>query len=226
MKKTLLILAAAFTVFGAAAQNRIVNNPDNKAYFGARLSLDAAIPGDVKTGNVSVDALGNGPGISIGAIYNQPIIANFYVEPGLELYYNAVSINQNDVDNVPYAHKSLRKFGLRVPVQLGYHFDFSKNFNLSVFTGPVLDVGLSDDYYLTTKEYQGQDKHSSGSVYHKGGLNRVDCKWRIGIGTTFLKNYYVSLSGDIGMCNMINKASKVNTKMHENGFHLTLGYNF
>ena len=80
---------------------------------------------------------------------------------------------------------------MRIPVMLGYHFDFSKNFALNVATGPVLKVGFSDDYYLTT-ETRMEDgiavrDHYSGSMYKDNeftgagvvnAYNRVDCAWK------------------------------------------------
>ena len=198
------------------------------------MSIDASIPGDVKNtiGNstFSQDLFGTGGGISLGGVYNIPVVANLYVEPGVDLYYHTNSINignfDEDSSNKDFAHRSLRKFGMRVPVQVGYHFDFNPQTSFSVYTGPVLNVGFSNDYYLTTKEKNNIQSHFSGSMYNDG-MNRVDLSWRIGVGVNFMKNYYIGLSGDIGMLNMAkNNIKDMTTKMHENGFQLTLGYNF
>lgn len=235
MKKLLLISLMSLASIGVAhAQKSILNNPQNKAYFGARLSIDASIPGDVKytVGNASVstDPFGTGGGLSVGGVYNVPIVANLYVEPGVDFYYHTNSINvgnflNEEFSNNDFKNRSLRKFGMRIPVQLGYHFDFSPNTSFAVYTGPVLNLGFSNDYYLTTKEKHDIEFHESGSMYDE--MNRADLSWRIGVGVNFLKNYYVGLSGDIGMLNMMkNKTDGMKIKMHENGFQLTLGYNF
>ena len=233
MKKSLLLgLAMLAGVSAVSAANPIVNNPDNKPYFGVRLNLESAIPGNVKYGNISEKAFDPGAGLSIGAVYNRPIVANFYVEPGLELYYNTTKFNLDgeDFQDAHWKAHSTRGFGMRIPVMLGYHFDFNKNVNLAVATGPVLKVGFSDDYYLTTETRYGADgeayrDHLSGSMY-KDDFNRVDCAWRFSVGVNFLKHYYAGFSGDVGMVNRIKHSNNGAVKMYDNLFQLNLGYNF
>lgn len=242
MKKSIL-LAAAFLACAtaASAQSRIVNNPNNEAYLGVRVSAEAAIPGDVSAANVKTNVFNPGAGVSIGAVYNMPIVANFTVEPGLELYYNTTKFNLEDTDFQNYKLKSnsTRSFGMRVPVMLGYHFDFSK-FSLAIATGPVLKVGFSDDYYFTTETRlaandEAYRAHWSGTMYKdnpytgagsENAFNRVDCAWRIGISANFLDHYYIGLSGDIGMVNRIKHSNNGAYKMYDNLFQFTLGYNF
>ncbi len=235
MKKTILLATvlmagAATTAFAASP---MVDNPNNKAYLGLRLSAEGVVPGNVNYGNISEKIFDSGAGVSIGAVYNQPIVANFTIEPGLELYYNTTKINLNDdfMQNAHWKSHSTRSFGMRVPVMLGYHFDFSKNFSLNVATGPVLKVGFSDDYYLTTETRfatysdEAYRTHLSGSLY-KDVFNRVDCAWRISVGANFLQHYYVGLSGDLGMVNQIKKDNNGAITMKSNLFQFTLGYNF
>ena len=235
MKKILLLSICAAMSFTAAAQNKSMDNPDNKAYFGARLSIDTSIPGNVKytVGSMSFSSnvFGTAGGISIGGIYNIPVVANLFIEPGIDLYYHTNAINVGNymgdetMANKDFNNRSLRKFGMRIPVQIGYHFDLPSQTSILIFTGPVLNVGFSNDYYITSREVDGVKWHESGSMYD--AMHRVNFSWRIGGGVTFLKNYYVSLSGDIGMLNMMkNDTDGLNVSMHENGFQLTLGYNF
>ena len=244
MKKISLFAIALMGVASmVSAQSRIVNNPDNRPYFGARLSVEAAQPGSIEAGNIKKDVFKPGAGLSIGAIYNQPVVANFYIEPGLELYYNTTKFNTDDsqFQNVHLKSNSTRSFGMRVPVMLGYHFDFSPKFSVAIQTGPVLKVGFSDDYYLTSEtRFSQRDSeayrwHASGSMYNDNvytgagvvnAFNRVDCSWRISLGFNFLKNYYAALSGDIGMVNQIKHSNNGAYKRYNNLFQLTLGYNF
>lgn len=236
MKKFLLLTVSAFLGLSSFAQSKHNSDDSSRPFFGARLSIDASIPCSMKTevGSVklSTKPFGTGGGVSVGGVVNFPIVSNLYVEPGIDLYYHTNSINMGNLTGNPeiedndFTARSLRKFGMRVPVQIGYRYDFSSSQTaVSVFTGPVLNVGFSNDYYITSKEIEGVKVHSSGSMYDE--MQRVNLSWRIGFGVTFLNNYYVALSGDIGMLNMLkqkDKDSKI--KMHENGFQLTLGYNF
>ena len=83
MKKFILsALVALFGFAAASAQGTIFNNPANRAYFGVRVGADITCPGNVKSGPLSIDMFGNGAGIEFGGIYNIPLVANLYIEPG------------------------------------------------------------------------------------------------------------------------------------------------
>lgn len=227
------------------ASNPIVDNPDNRPYFGIRAAMDLTIPDDFKYSGITKDypvsILTSAPGISIGAYYNAPVVANFYVEPGLELFYNTTGIDINafgedDVSSNLFKHKSTRKFGMRVPVTLGYHFDFIRNGSVSLFVGPVLDVAFSNDYYITTKKGYDDPMHLSGSLFNSilgsfgAKMQRVGLGLRTGIGFNFCRNFYFGLSGDIGLLNMIKMPDRTKSQMkisyHENRFMVSIGYSF
>ena len=212
MKKTLLLALALMSGASTAAlaASPIVNNPANEPYLGVRLSAEGVVPGNLSYSNKEVNNFDAGAGISVGFVYNQPIVANFTVEPGLELYYNTTKFNLDDAafQSAHWKSHSTRSFGMRVPVMLGYHFDFSKNFSLNVATGPVLKDNVLTGAGLSN------------------AFNRVDCAWRISMGANFLDHYYIGLSGDLGMVNQIKHSNNGAYDMKNNLFQFTLGYNF
>ncbi len=223
-KKMKKFLIAAALVAGAcvpmAAQRSIVNNPDNKAYFGIRVGGEVTCPGKISEDDVSLSVFKNGGGVEIGGIYNIPVVANFYIEPGLKFYYNTYSYKKDlleifdGVDGV-----SIRKFGMRIPVMAGYHFDFTEDVSLSLFTGPELEIGFS------AKEHYDGDGigNDSESVYgDDGGMRRVDVLWGIGAGVSY-QHFYFGVSGSLGMVNMMSNSDG---KFHENRVTFSLGYNF
>lgn len=233
------------SVTPALASNPIVDNPDNRSYFSVRTAMDLTIPGDFKYSGITKDfpvsILTSAPGISLGAFYNAPIVANFYVEPGLELYYNTTGIDINalgegEVSSKLINHKSTRKFGMRVPVTLGYHFDFIRNGSVSLFVGPVLDVAFSNDYYIATKKKFDDSFHLTGSLFNSilgsfgAKMQPVGLGLRTGIGFNFCRNFYFGLSGDIGLLNMIKMPDRTKSQMkisyHENRFMVSIGYSF
>lgn len=247
MKKLALVaLFAASTIAMGNAQN-VLNNPDNKPFWGVRASFDVSMPSKVTyefdgEKEKSKD-MKNGVGFSVGAIYNLPIVANFYFEPGVSLFYNTFKQNddfiKDEIDlpgvDLDIKHNSFRQFGMRIPLNLGYHFDFTDQFKLSVFTGPMLQVGFSCDNYQTIEaKAMGQTlkAHSAASAYKKYDgvqlFNRFDCAWNVGVGFTYDK-YYLGVSGAFGMCNMINKSvydGDEKVKANMNTLQVTLGYNF
>ncbi|MCM1004850.1 MAG: porin family protein [Prevotella sp.] len=233
MKKVLLAILSLFVAAGAYAQSYLLDNPNNHGYFGIRGSYNLSIPSKVKAnvGNsfdTKTKVFGKGSGFTIGAIYNLPLVANLYLEPGVTLAYSTQSF-KNTQDMFPaffdkkMKHSSARRFSFEVPVQVGYHFDFTPDVSLAISTGPVLKVGLVNDYYLTTDN----ELHQSGSLYGDNGvMRRVDCAWRVGVGFNIATNYYIGVSGDIGMVNMLKDDNDGNVSMHENAFNVSLGYNF
>lgn len=224
MKKLLLSLAAVtFSVVGVSAQSTILNNPDNHAYFGIRVAGEVTCPGKVSYDPIAMKVFKNGGGVEFGGIYNVPIVANFYVEPGLKLFYNTYSVKDDFMDlfegsGVSIDGVSIRKFGMRIPVMAGYHFDFTDDVRLHVFTGPELEIGFSGKEHINGKSVNG-----SVSIYgDEGGMNRVDALWGFGVGVAY-NHFYFGVSGSVGMCNMVSES---NSKFHENRVSFSLGYNF
>ena len=206
----------------AMAQNSIVNNPDNKPYFGIRLGGEVTCPGKISANNVGVSVFNNGGGVEIGGIFNYPVVANFYIEPGLKLYYNTYSLKKEIVeaiqDDIVYNSASCKKFGMRIPVMAGYHFDFTDDIKVSVFTGPELEIGFSAKEYI-----KGHNIEISENMYgDDGGMNRVNVLWGIGAGISYQK-FYFGVNGGIGMVNMIKDSDAT---FHENRVTFSLGYNF
>ena len=222
MKK--LIIRAAISLLAimpSIAQNTILNNPTNKAYFGVRIGGEVTCPGNITADNVGLSVFKNGGGIELGGIYNMPVVANFYIEPGLKFYYNTFSVKDDFVeviqDDIVYNSVSFKKYGMRIPVMAGYHFDFTNDIKVSVFTGPELEIGLSAKEYV-----KGHNIEMSESIYgDDGGMKRVDLLWGIGAGVTF-RQFYFGVSGSLGMLNMFND---IDAKFHENRVTFSVGFN-
>lgn len=220
MKKLLISMLAAGTAMTASAQADLLENPDNHPYFGARVALDISSTAD---GN---SYYSNGAGFSLGAIYNIPLYKNLYFEPGLSIFYDTFGeeIMLNDPDGMPYsADGSIRNFGFRIPLVAGYHFDFTDDMQVSVFTGPQVNISVAAKEHILGK---------SESIFGDRGFKHFDLQWALGVGFAWQK-YYVSLSGGIGMTKVRDwKVRDTNgTVLYEdsfrrNNFRITIGYNF
>ncbi|MDE6574903.1 MAG: PorT family protein [Muribaculaceae bacterium] len=223
MKKILIsTILVAIGCFSMTAQSSVLNNPDNKAYFGIRVGADVSCPGNITAGSVGLSVFNNGGGFEFGGIYNIPVVANFYIEPGLKLYYDTYSLKEEWVKfiqgGIILDSGSIRKFGMRIPVVAGYHFDFTDDVKVSVFTGPELEVGFSGKEYL-----KGHNIETSGSVYgDNGSMNRANILWTLGAGIAY-QHFYFDIKGGIGMANMLSDSDAT---LHENHVTFTLGYNF
>lgn len=220
MKKLIISLIALGGAMTASAQADLLDNPDNHAYFGARLSLDISSTAD---GN---DSYSNGAGFSIGAVYNIPLYKNLYFEPGLSIFYDtfgteALALYTEDLP-IGTVDGSIRNFGFRIPLVADYHFDFTDDMQFSVFTGPQINLSL------TAKEhFPGQ----SYSIFGDQGFKHIDLQWALGVGLTWQK-YYISLSGGIGMTKARDWKFRADNNTYivdsfrRNNFSITIGYNF
>ncbi len=224
MKKlflTIVMLAAAVT--GISAQ--IFNNPDNKPYWGMRISLDVDMPGNWETNNnilKSMDMYSAGAGVSIGAVYNLPVIANFYFEPGASLYYDTFKdkgLLTSTVNQI-MVYPKYGRFGIRIPLMLGYHFDLFTNGNIAIFTGPELSYA-----FVGHISYDNDDLEDAGF-----GLNmfkdeqlfkRFDVAWRVGAAVN-AGSWHIGISYAPG----ITSITKNNITCHDNRLAITLGHNF
>ncbi len=220
MKKLFCIIAAAsLLAIGVSAQNyeteKKVKHVSSTAttingHFGIRVGGEIICPGDISQDGVGVDAFSVGGGIEFGAIYYAPIKAGLYIEPGLKLYYNQYSLN-SDMTEVD---ASVRKFGMRIPVMVGYRFEIADKTGLHLFTGPEFEIGIS------AKEHS--DGYSESLYGDDGGMNRFDLLWGIGAGVSY-KHFFYAVSGSLGMLNMLSDSD---AKFHENRVTFTIGYNF
>lgn len=256
MRKIITFVAATMAIGTVMAQNRIVDNPDNRIYYGVRASLDLTLPGTVsevdymEADKYIYSPFSSNAGFSLGAVCNYPLFKNLYVEPGIELYYNTMKmydLYEDYIDNEfdfyeadgygDFANLggSVRKFGLRIPVVAGYHFDFTRKFSLYVYTGPVFNIGLTCKAYQkwvddgergewTTNLYKNTDDDANPLMFKRFNLD-----WRCGVGISF-GNYYLATVTDF---NLLNNATTTRAGKNEysytnrNGlFQLTLGYNF
>lgn len=230
MKMTKLITRIAVLAAGVMAsssvmaQNRVFYNPSNHAYWGARVALDVTVPGDFSNGAIKVDAYNPGAGFSLGIVRNMPIVANMYLEPGLELFYNTmgsddIQLGTDDVLGNQTGKFKVKEWGLRVPVRIGYHLDFDA-FSLKLFTGPMFRWGLHGRETFSTK--QGNATISESEDFYKDGTKSFDFKWEIG-GGIVINQFEIDLSGAVGLRNQVDEKG---LSWHRNLFQLTLGYNF
>lgn len=225
--KKLFIAALMATATLTAAAGDIFNSGDNRMDFGARLSVDATVPSDIKykipSGSFNYDLYNTGAGFSLGGIMRVPLVYNLYLEPGVTFYYHTVKLDMNAAnrfDNVvpeDITGASVREFGLSIPVLLGYHFDFS-DLRLHVFTGPEFSLGIVGKTHVSAKM---SDMNLGGSESCYDDFRRGDVAWRTGVGVEYLRTYQFSISAAPGLVNWSKTGS-----MHRTNVSFTLGYNF
>lgn len=240
-----ILIAVAIVATGIlpakAEPSYFFDNPDNKAQLGARFGIDvtAAANGD--------SFYSSKVGFSAGVVYDIPIFMNFYFEPGVGIFYNPFGknivpyYNTGEVDadgneiRLPYViDGTIRNFGFRVPLRVGYHLDFSPELSLHFLTGPQIDLSLMARYHRNSVTLPGGNTldGEGQNIFGTGGFHHVDLSWYMGVGVTYGR-YYLDLGGSLGMTHMLSKGAiksgdyMVNfpTDIRRNIFTITLGYN-
>lgn len=257
MKRSLLIALVTLSAFTptvqyVSAQNDILfDDPANHSYFGVRAGLDISSP--------SPNIFKNGGGFHAGVVFNMKLVKNLYIEPGADLYYNTWSLHPKDLEpafapqplspELANLNSSFRNFGIRIPLMVGYHFDFTPTVNVAIFTGPELSIGLRNRFKYSTTTYIDDDRQAvcgeincySPGVYETGDsqidkflyyvqdlFKRVDCAWKAGIGVNY-DNFHFSVGGAIGMGNVYkhrNASAFSDDVFRMNRLTVTVGYNF
>lgn len=219
-----LCAVIALTVFQAKAQNEVVNNPDNRAKWGLRASLDVSNPGDLKLGNVKVGVFKSGVGFSLGGYYNIPIVANLYWEPGVSIFYDTYRIDDSIMagDNAISLDGHIDKFGMRLPLDFGYHFDIWEKASLFLKTGPQLSVGFTEKAHL--KNLDAFEIEDNDLYSEEGGVKRFDILWDVAAGLDF-SQFNVSLEYNFGLLNLLKDTEGL-VSYKENYFRIGFGYSF
>ena len=209
MKNLLTAFALSLAAMTATAQT--------SPYFGIRASFDITHATGTDGG------LGNGSGATVMAVYNIPLTSKVYFEPGVGMFYNTMGIQPIEVDEGFY-DGSIRNVGFRIPFNVGYRFELFNDLDIAACTGPWLNVNLTSDSKLDPN-FEGP-MHST-SLFGDG-WNRVDAQWGFGITATYAQNYYIGISGGIGMTRMATFTTPGDVKHHllRNTVSITLGYNF
>lgn len=219
MKKFLICALCALGITSAAKAQDMFDSGEMTPYFGARVSLD--ITGISGAFN-EADIFNNGCGFTIGGYYNIPLYKNLYFEPGLGVFYNTVGFDYgyDKGDGIVSCTGSLRNWGFRIPLLVGYHFDFTEDMKVSVFTGPQLNYGLSMKSVYDLRS-GSQKTHFSEGVYDN--FHRLDAQWMFGAAYHY-GVYSIGVSGGVGMTNIVNE--KDSPRGRRNTFSITLGYRF
>lgn len=232
MKRFFAISTILISWVALYAQNNIFNSPDNKLYMGIRLDTYMVCPSRATSsaGNVYDDLVipngkekgrvfNPGPGIQFGAVFNIPIYANLYIEPGLKLYFEQYT-GRKEANNIYFDYAKLSKCGFHLPLMIGYHFNFTENLKVMVFTGPELEVGFHSK--LSMDWYKANTNFSVNLYDNDNGMKHVPLFWTVGAGVAY-KHYQLTISGNIGTQDI---SKDPDDKYRENQVVLGLGMNF
>lgn len=219
MKK--ILIAAAALIFAAGSLSA---QDYQKNIFGAKVGLN--ITGMTwKSGNVKVDAKARA-GVSFAGTYQRLLTENLplYLETGLEFAMAGTSYGDKTAKTI------YNLWYMDIPVMVNYKF-FVGDFTIYPSVGLYYALGLGGNLKYKW-EYEGEKGSEKYKVFGKydpetgegGVLTRSDLGIRVGV-TGQWQNFTVGLAYSNGFLNIANTSDK-DTKFHNWGFNISVGYNF
>ncbi|MDE5871650.1 MAG: PorT family protein [Muribaculaceae bacterium] len=203
MRKTIILLLTLISGLPALAEG----------LWGAKASLDFNVPGKWHVDDFSTELYRSGLGFSLGGVYSRYFNDNVFLEPSLSFFYDTYScdfiINEHS-DITPGVYK----VGLRLPLVVGYTFDITDEFSLSVFTGPELDYAFAGGYRIKDKSFDDDLGPLLGS---DGVQHSLSCAWKGGIGFPF-SAWRVDFEAALGLTDIIRHSPSCK----ENRFSISL----
>ncbi len=221
MKRFLIItlIACLAGIFNASAESDANNTAP---MFGVRAAFDVNIPGDWHNDNGATRMYRNGYGVTLGGVYNIYLGKGFYFEPGVSFFYDSYSYDNlkitDDNGYLKSENPSLYKLGLRIPLTVGYSFNISDRFSMSVFTGPELSWALDGKIKVKNRELIGTFPDKLFGDFQR----RLDCAWKIGFGVPY-NSFLISIDAAIGMTDLLKNK---NVSFRENRVSVGMTYYF
>lgn len=218
MKRFLSSLAVCIISLAALATDQ---QTDTRPLWGLKVAINHNIPGKWHAGDTSLSMFKSGFGVSAGTVCNIYLGRNFYLEPGASLFYDTYSFKDLAImgeSGITENDPSLYKLGIRIPVIVGYSFDITDNFAMSVFMGPELSYAFAGKIRYRHPELIDDAPDELFGDYQR----RCNLAWKIGLGVPF-NNFFVSIEAALGLTNLSKMA---NASFRENCISLNATYYF
>lgn len=213
-----LVFLSAFCQINAIAQE----TDDTKPMWGIKAAFDINIPGKWGGGGTKVDMYRHGFGGTVGVVCNIYLGHNFYLEPGVSLFYDTYSYKDIYIDLRQSIDPTIYKMGFRIPVVAGYSFDITDRYMMSVYTGPEVSCGFKGGIRGKYLDSNNEDIGEALNPYGKYGMHhRFDCAWKVGVA---FPTEYVTLFIDASIG--ITDICKNDVSMRENRVSIGLAHYF
>lgn len=198
---------------------------------GVRVWLDIDCPGNEKADpEIPILPSRLGAGVSAGPVWNIMLAPGFYIEPGINLYYDTYRLHtrQYQIDDEVYVGASaignkVARFGIRIPVNAGWQFDISSRLAMQLSTGPEFEVGLVGTRRVTLHSDYDNLLLEKENIYDSDSTwQRFDIKWHIGMAMIIDTRWWIGIDSGFGLLNMRRSPFT----QYDRLVRLGLGYNF
>ncbi|MCM1033137.1 MAG: PorT family protein [Odoribacter sp.] len=196
--------------------------------YAERSSVSVGASFDVNIPSGSHGMWNPGSGVTISADYVYRLTPRWFLTAGLGGFYRTFGTEYMIQDNSIF-EGTVKNIGLRVPLMAGFTAPVSDGVEMSVATGPQLEINLyaresaMPDFVSSTMQPVG----ASTVNMFKRGFKRVNALWGIALGFTFAEHYYVGLAGNVAFTPLASYGNRDNKiKIRGNSVAVKLCYSF
>lgn len=228
MRKNLLVIACAFCALTASAQRA---SSSSSSFFSTEKS-DEGITFGIRAGlnmsnmTFSEDGISGSPdsrtSFHVGVTADIPLMQSLYVQTGLFFQNKGYKL---EIDDYYDERETVTPMYLEIPVLASYRYDFSDAMQLQINLGPYFGYGIGGKI-----KYEYDEKESEydffGNGEDKAGAKRFNCGLQFGAGMTFNGRYYLGISYQVGLSNIIDKKYSDYSEIKDKNCMISLGYNF
>lgn len=139
-----------------------------------------------------------GGGAYLSAVYYHYLKSQWFIASGVAGYYTSLG-----TDFIPgsttYSDASIKNWGLRIPLQAGLTIPLQPDLDLTLSTGPQLNINLVANEELPPDFSQPVPVPGESISLFGKGFRRVEAQWSFWGGFTFMEHYSVGISAAIGL---------------------------
>lgn len=195
-------------------------DPENVTGFSANLAFELTTPGG------SQGRWTTGGGATLTVLYTRQLYSHMFASGGIAGYYSTIGTDFIPESTV-ITDASIKNWGIRIPLHIGMVVPTTPELNLTMSTGPQLNVNLYAHEQLPPDFSQTVPKPGESINLFGRGFHRLDLQWGFWVGLTYLKHYTIGLQGGIGLSPEASmKYGRRTLHIRRNNIALVLSYTF
>ncbi len=217
---TVLLIVCAAGIAGCPARIPVFGESGHRNGWSAQITFELTTPAGGQ-GHLSM-----GGGVSATLAYTFSLADRWFISPGAGAFFNTFG-----TDFIPeYGNKyegTVKNFGLRLPVYAGPIFRLSDDFELTVASGPNINISFyAKEFAAPNYSADIADLEKLVNLMGKG-FNRIDMQWGLLASLTYKTHYSIGISASAGLTDAaVISDGPCSLHIRRNNLAFTMSYKF